>query len=244
MRHQLGPSRGPRSEVQQHQRIGRRRRRGVECRIGRMTALVPDPARHRAADRDANGRAPQTLELPGQRPLRDDGTHVAAREAVLKVRPLQQGRRRNHYRAQLDGGQHGFPQGHHIAQHDEHPVARTHALRGEKVGDLIRAARQGGKTHGLIQAAVIDHPQRRPVIARRHPVEVVQRPIEVRDSRPAKGMQGLLMREALAQQAIAQFDECIAAVHQNTSLVPNQAPAHRPTGPHAGGKAPSTPIGN
>jgi hypothetical protein len=35
-----------------------------------------------------------------------------------------------------------------------------------------------------------------------------------------KGTQSLLVRNALAQQPITQFDEGLTAVHENTSLVP------------------------
>ena len=59
---------------------------------------------------------------------------------------------------------------------------------------------------------IIHDSQRRPVISRRDPIEVVIRPVE-RARRPLEGLEGLRMGNTLAQEPVAQFDECFAAVH-------------------------------
>jgi hypothetical protein len=85
---------------------------------------------------------------------------------------------------------------------------------GEEIGDLIRTARELGEGHDVITAGIVHHPQCRPLVAGRDPVEVIERPVEMRDGRPVKCPQSLGVRDVLAQQPIAQFDECIAALHE------------------------------
>jgi hypothetical protein len=49
----------------------------------------------------------------------------------------------------------------------------------------------------------VNHPQRRAVVVRRDPVEVVDRPIEPADRRPTEGVEGLIVGNTIAQQPIA-----------------------------------------
>ena len=134
--------------------------------------------------------------------IRDDDTGPAAGETILELRSLQQRRCRNGDGPELHRRQHGLPQCDHVAQHDEHAITRNHPLRREEVGDLIGTARHRGIGENLIVARIIHHPQRRPVVTRRDPIEVIGCPIEFADCRPLKGLERLRVGHPLAQEPV------------------------------------------
>ena len=183
---QLRLAGGAGGEIEQ-QRIGRP---GLavrhECGRRRIGVLVVLPARRRAADDDPRVVAGEVVELGGIRGAGDHVAHPAAGEAVEQVVAGQQRGRRHDHRAELHRRQHRLPQRHDVAQHQQHAVAAAHAKRTEVVGDPVRARRHLGERHLDLAAALVDLPQRRPLVAAGDRVEVIERPVEAFEHRPGE----------------------------------------------------------
>ena len=145
----------------------------------------------------------QAVELGRVHGRGDDHPHPAALEAVDQVVAAEQLRGRDHHRADLDAGQHQLPQRHLVAQHQQHPVAARNAQRFEPVRDPGRSRRHLRIADDLLAAVVGDDPQRGAVVVVRQVVEVVQRPVEMRQLWPAKARLRSVMVAAVGQQKIA-----------------------------------------
>ena len=207
VQHQLGLGRGAAGEVKQ-QRIG-----GLGGAVGReggghAAAVVEvQPARHRRADRNAGVAAGQRGKLGGVLAGHHHVAHVAALQPVLQIVGRKQHGGRDHHRAELDAGQHQLPQRQLVAQHQQHAVAAAHALGTQPVGDLVGAFAELRKA-ALHLAAVLAHDvQGRGFVAARHGVEVVERPVERAQLRPAEVAVGGGVVGAVLQQEVARRDE-------------------------------------
>jgi hypothetical protein len=84
----------------------------------------------------------------------------------------------DHHGAELEGGQHGLPQRHVVAKHQQHALAAAHAEGAQVVGDLAGARGQLREAVALLAAVLFDDPQRIGRVALGH-IEVVQRPVEL-----------------------------------------------------------------
>ena len=128
----------------------------------------------------------------------------AAVEAVEQVVAGQQRGRRDHHRAELHRRQHDLPQRHDVAEHQQDAVAA-----------LARRARAGswrpGSERSAISAKVslCSSPpsstihKRRPVVAVGHAVEIIERPVEPVEHRPAEIAIGPFVILAGFEQEIA-----------------------------------------
>ncbi len=131
----------------------------------------------------------------------------AAIEAVDEIIARQQRRRRDHDGAQFHRRQHHLPQRHDIAEHQQDAVAAPDPERPQMVRDPVRPLGYLGKAQPLLAAALVDDPQREAVIALRHRVEIVERPVEPVEHRPAEiAVRGLVIG-AMGQQEVARFEE-------------------------------------
>ena len=137
VQHQLGLGGRARSEVKQQGIINPGHRVGGE-RLGLGGRLLERlPARGRAAHGDAGIVARQTLELVGMGSADHDVLDLAAVDAVIEVFRREQRGGGDHDRAELDGGQHGLPQRHFVAKHDQDALTALDALLAQPVGDAV-----------------------------------------------------------------------------------------------------------
>jgi hypothetical protein len=179
------------------------------CELGRLLVGLLEllPARHCPADRRARVVARQAGELVGVRVADDHVPHLTPVEAVAQVVGSEQRRCRRQYRAELDRRQHRVPQRYFVAEHHQDAIATLDALAAQPVGDLVRALRHLRIGHLLFRAVLVHHPQRRPVVALRHHVEVIQRPVELGQLRRLViAIRGLVVR-AVRLKEIACLDE-------------------------------------
>jgi hypothetical protein len=174
----------------------------------RLVGRLPGkPARRRPADDDARVVAWQIGEFSGIVGAGHDMPHTAAREAVVEIIAVQQGRRWNDHGAELHRRQHAFPQRCDIAEHQQQAVAAADAEGTQPVGDPIRPLGEFGKGELGFAAAVIDKPQTRAVVAARHRVEIIERPVEPVERRPAEVAIGPLVIPAMGEQEIARLEK-------------------------------------
>ena len=217
VQHQLGLGGRARGEVEQHGIGGEGR--GVGHVRGRGAGGVAEwpPAGGRvAAHRDARVTAGQRFELDRLGAGRDHVPHLAALHAVAQVFGRQQHRGRNQHRAELDRREHHLPQRQLVAQHHQHAVTALHAQTAQMVGDLGRALRHLAKAAFHLAAVLTDDPQRGCVgtlgVAR-HPVEMVQRPIEFGQLWPAEFTRGGDLVVTQTKQQVAGFKKRVDGVH-------------------------------
>ncbi|MCY1347415.1 hypothetical protein D9M69_335220 [compost metagenome] len=214
VQHQLGLGGGAGGEVEQ-QRIGGQ---GDAVRLefagaGEGVGVV-DPARHRLPDADTGVVARQAVELRGIGAAGDDVADPAAVEAVAQVFGGEQGGGGDDHRADLERAQHDLPERHFVAEHQQDALAALHAELAQVVGDAVGAAGQVLEAVALLAALVADDPERRGIVARGHGVEVVQRPVEFLELRPAEVTHGGGVVGAVGQEEVACSQEGEAvAVH-------------------------------
>ena len=170
---------------------------------------VVEPARHRFAHRDREVVPCYLGEAFGQIGSADDRTHRAAIETVGEVGGCQQGGGRNDHGAELDAGQHRFPQFDLVAEDEEHPHTTVDAAIGEPIGQSGRPFGELGEGIGGLAAVVLDQPKRVLLAALRcqDSVEVVDRPIEVLRSWPTERLVNRPVVAPLGQQKIPRGDE-------------------------------------
>ena len=94
--------------------------------------------------------------------------HLAAIDTVAQVLGGEQGGGRDHHGTELEGGEHGFPQGDVVAQHQQHAFATAHAEGAQVVGHAVGALGQFGEAVALLAAVFLDYPQRRRLVALGH----------------------------------------------------------------------------
>ncbi len=208
--HQLRARRGARGEIQQ-QRIGGPgwavRREG----FGRVQQrVVAAPAGGRVADGDAGDGRIQPVELRRIGRGDDQVAHAAAVEPVLQVARGQQRGGGDHHGAKLHGGQHGFPQRHDIAEHQQDAVAALDAEGAEAVG---QAARRGGEFGEAARGGTVAGDVQRGLVGERaageFTVEPVQGVVEGVQFRPAEiAVRGGVVG-ALREQEVAGCLECV-----------------------------------
>src|SRR5882724_5158622 len=133
--------------------------------------------------------------------------HTAARETVDEVVAVQQGRRRNDHGAELHRRQHAFPQWRDIAEHQQQAVAAADAEATQVIGNPVRPFGELGEGELGFAAAFIDEPQTRAVVAARHQVEIIERPVEPIEHWPAKIAVGPLVIPAMGEQEIARLEK-------------------------------------
>ncbi len=215
VQHELRLRRRAGGEVKK-QRIGGARlairREDGRCRVARREGV---PSGRSAADGDARVVAGKIDEFRRIGDRGDDVPHPPAREAVGEVVARQQRRRRHDDGTELHRRQHAFPERRDIAQHQQQPVAAADAEPAKIVGDAVRPLAERGKGNLRLTAALIDDPQRRPLVTARDPIEMVERPVEAIEHGPAEtAIGGGVVRPAL-QQEVAHFRErrCIVGGH-------------------------------
>ena len=223
VRDQLRPCGGTGGEVQEQQLIGARPR-GVEPIAGLVRAVVVGPARGARSHGDTHRRAGQSREAPRELRVGHDPLDPPALYPIAQIVALEERRRGNHDCAEPDRGEHRFPQRHAVGQHDEESVALLEALRVEEARHLSRAARQLGERERPIAARIVDDAQRWRVVARGDHVEVVVRPVELLEGRPAE--LALRTRPVLpeAQQQVPQLEKAAAGAHDGAphSILPGE----------------------
>jgi 8-oxo-dGTP pyrophosphatase MutT (NUDIX family) len=165
------------------------------------------PACGRPADGNARVVARQIGKFSGILDAGDDMPDTAAREAVEEIVAVQQSRRRNDHDPELHRRQHAFPQRRHIAEHQQQAVAAADAEAAQPVGDPVRPLGELGKGEPGFAAPLIDEPQTRAVVATRHRVEIIERPVEPVEHRPAKIAVGSLVIPAMGEQEIARLEK-------------------------------------
>jgi len=119
--------------------------------------------------------------------------------------------RRDHDRAQLDGGQHDLPQSHHIAEHDQQAIARANAQRTQEIGDLIGTAREVGEAQSKVMPRIIDQPQRRPRVAgvpRLRAVLAAYRGLALERRIALDGWTTLVLRRGLRRRSVVARGRC------------------------------------
>ena len=207
VRDQLRLRGGTRGEVEE-QRIARVRRgvRGVLRRRG-AGLLEARPGRAVAADHDAAVVAGERVELAGVRRADDDVADAAALEAVPQVVGGEERGGRDDHRAELHAGEHHLPQRRHVAEHQEHGVAAPDALGTEEVRGLARAPGELGEGQLDLASALVDDPQGGAVVAPRHLVEVVERPVEPVEPRPPEVPARRVVVGSMGEQEVARFEE-------------------------------------
>ena len=135
MLHQLGLGGGAGGEVLEQGVAGERAHRRREGGGLRVDIAIVEPAGARAAHVDApdarQGRGGKLVELGGAGGVGQDEGHAAALEPVLQVGPGEQRGGRDDHHPQLDGREHRLPQGHLVAQHEQHAVALFRPLRDQ-----------------------------------------------------------------------------------------------------------------
>ncbi|MNQ49378.1 hypothetical protein D3C85_632880 [compost metagenome] len=214
VQHQLGLGGGAGGEVEQQRVAGQ----GGAIRLelaGEVEGIaMVDPARHRLADADAGVVAGQAVELLGIGAAGDDVADPSAVEAVAQVFGGEQGGGGDDHGANLEGGQHDLPERHFVAEHQQDPLAALHAQLAQVVGDAVGTAGQVAKAVALLAALLADYPERGGIVVLGHVVEVVQRPVELLELRPAEVTHGGGVVGAVGQQEVAGGQEGEAvAVH-------------------------------
>ena len=175
---------------------------------GSGVAVRPDPD-ERVVTRDVG-------EL-GDVGISDGGPgRAAALHPVLEVGGTHQGGGGDHDDAQLDAGQHEFPEFHLVAEHDDHPVPAPHALPPQPVGHL-------GGTPGEVREAaprcgpVLLHDHQRRLVRRRRVcrelVEPVQGEVEFLETGPLEFAPGGVVVTAQGQQTVPRGAEFLSHGH-------------------------------
>ena len=218
--HQLGLGRGARGEIEQQGVVGQggRVRRELFARSGRVRVLqgVFIGGRGTGADFDQRVVARDLGELPDIGASDGGPVRAAALHAVLQVGRPHQGSGGDHDDAQLDPGEHQFPEFHLVAEHDDHPVAAPHTLPAQPVGHLggapgkVRvAAPRGG-------AVLLDDDEGRLAgfgRVRRDLVEPVQGEVEVLKTRPLEFAARRLVVRAELKHPVACCAEFLSDCH-------------------------------
>ena len=94
-----------------------------------------------------------------------------------------------------------------VAEHQQHAVAASCAELAQEVGDLrFERADSSANEPDRLVAVLVDDVQRRRLVAARHRIEVVERPVEVVERRPPERPKGRFIVGAMLQAEIA----CIA----------------------------------
>ncbi|MPM98400.1 hypothetical protein SDC9_145586 [bioreactor metagenome] len=154
--------------------------------------------------------AAQGRELVGVGLGNDHVAHLAAVEAVLQVVGGEQHGGGDHHGAELDAAEHQLPQRQFVAEHEQHAVAALDAHVAQPVGDLRGALAHLAKAALDFAAVLFDDVQRRGLVTARHVVEVVQRPVEFAQLRPAEILVGIFIVAAVLLQKVARGEEGIA----------------------------------
>ncbi len=199
-------------EIQQHG-VGRRRRPvRREFRAALHQRGVVGPARSARADRDARDRGIEPVELARIRAVGDDMPDPTAGEAVPKIGRRQQRRRRDHHGAELHRRQHGLPQRHDIAEHQQDPVAAPDAQVAQPVRQAAGIGRELGEAAG--GGGVADDAERLGIAQRpagKLGIEPVQRVVEMLHARPTEAAMRAGIILAMREEEVARLPECLAA---------------------------------
>ena len=162
-------------------------------------------------------------ELFDARGVGDDGAHPAPLDAVGEVGRRQQRRCGTHDGAHLHRGESELPQGCHVGKHHEHAVAAPEADAAKEPGDSIRGVGELDERPPGEVAAVAGHAKRLARVPAGKDVEVVDRPVELRQLRPSKIGAGLLVVAAMGDQKVPGPEERLGAGHRSTE--PSKTPA-------------------
>ena len=207
VQHEFWRRRGARREIKQHRIVRPRLAVGRELRGCLVGFLVSHPARHGAADGDPRIVARQVGEFGGDVGTGDDVADAAAGKAIGEIVAGEQHGRRHDHGAELHRRQHAFPQRHDIAEHQQDAVAAADAEAAQRIGDAVRALAQLGEGELGLARILVDQPQRRLPIAARHRIEIIERPVEAVELRPAEIAVGGRVILAMAQQKFARREE-------------------------------------
>ncbi len=205
--HQLGQRRGAGGEVKQERIGGVGRAVGRELRRLIVGLLVRDPSLGLAIDDDAGviaGNTGKTIDRSGSG---DDVASVAALEPVAQVFHGEKRRGGNDDGSQLHGRQHDLPDGDHVGQHDHQAVAAADATLAQEVGYLVGTSRHLLEAQLQFRAAFVQNPERGFLVALGIGIEVIQRPVEPGELRPAEFAVGGLVVFTMAEEEVARGEE-------------------------------------
>ena len=222
--HELGLGGGARGEVEQQGLVGPGRRvrgevlapRPAESAYCRAALLVAALPRRRVADFDQRVVARDLGELADIGASDGGPVRAAALHPVLQVRRPHQRGGGDHDDAQLDAGEHQFPEFHLVAEHDDHAVTAPHTLAAQPVGHLGGAPGQVREAAPRGGAVLLDDDEGRVVRlgrVRRDLVEPVQREVEVLKARPLEFAARRLVVRAEVKHAVACCAEVLSDCH-------------------------------
>jgi len=166
-----------------------------------------------ATDRNPGVVAGERLEFTGFAGLGNHVFDLSALQAVGQVVARQRHRGRHQHGAQLDPGQHDFPQLDPVRQHQQHPLAAPHAEIAQVFGHLARARGHVGEGDLAFAAVFFDHPQGGSVIVPRLMVEEVERPVEAIEFGLLEITVGGVVVEPVPLEEVARLHEALGWRH-------------------------------
>ncbi len=170
-------------------------------------------------------------ELCGFLRAGDDVPHAAARKTIKQIGLREQGGGGDDDGAELHGGEHGFPQRHDVAEHEQDAVAAADAERAQAVGEPVGAFGEFGEA--ALRRAVTDDFQRElasVVAGGKFRVEPIQRPVEAIQHRPAEIAIGGVVVRAVREQEIARGLECCGRHGTSPFISSYRGPVRRASG--------------
>ncbi|MNL03853.1 hypothetical protein D3C87_1244010 [compost metagenome] len=173
---------------------------------------VRGPAGGGRADADAAAVFTQSVELVDMGATDHQVANMATLDAVAQVIGGQQRGSGNDHGADFEGGQHGFPQGDIVTEHQQDAFAAAHAQGTQVIGHLVGARCQLLEAVALFAAVLFDDPQGVGLVAFGHGIEVIQRPVEFVQLRPAEVTYGGGVVGTVGQQEITSVQEGLAVV--------------------------------
>src|SRR5215469_783888 len=132
----LGFRGGTGSEIQLKWIARSRFNLGFERARFRVASVVAVPARSRSFHDDSRERSTHAFKFCGGFCRGDDVTYAPAGYPISRVGGCQETARGNDHSAELNGGEHRFPQGLYVAEHQKNVVAPADAEVAQKVGNL------------------------------------------------------------------------------------------------------------
>ena len=96
---------------------------------------------------------------------------------------------------------------------DARVAAARHALLPQEICDLVRAQRQLLVGHLRLPAVLLDHPERKALVAACIVVEIVERPVEVFCAWPDEPGHGPLVVTTVLEQKISRGPKRIRSLH-------------------------------
>jgi len=172
-----------------------------------LRRLVSIPAWCGLADRNPGERAGHCLELRDVVRARDDVADVTTINAILEIGGREEGRGGGDDDTELDRGEERFPERDLVAEHQHQAVAPSRAHAAQVVRDTVRCCRQFREGADGLGSVLFDNVQGRTIVAGGDRIEVVERPVEVMECRPAKTVERFVIIGSVLQDEVATLQE-------------------------------------